>query len=163
MRLALLFLFLALATGADAAGIGIVPGELSFETEKGREIQKALTLYNLGSEPIEVEVSSPADYLRFYHNPAVPANGTGKIIVETLTADLEEGNHLTSVYVTSRNKAEGVNFNLGAAVKVSVNVINSSKADPVIGVLISFTILATGILAYFAATRLPGIFSEGKT
>ena len=162
MRLTLLFAFLMLATGASATGIGVVPAELDFELEKGEKSGKTLTVYNLGSEIIELEVNSPADHLRFYHNLTVPANGNEKIFVEVLTGDLGGGNYTNSVYVTTRNSAEGVKFNLGAAVKVSVNVINSTKANPVIGILVSTTILLTGILAYFAATRLPRIFSGWK-
>lgn len=151
-----------LATDADAMGMGVVPAELDFQMEKGQKLRKTLTVHNLAEESIEVEVRSPADYLKFYHNAAVPANATGKIMVEAVTENLDEGDYQTSIYVTTRNKAAGVKFNLGAAVKANVTVINVSKASPAIGILISTTILLAGMLVYFAVTRLSGFFSAEK-
>ena len=156
------FLFLMLAADANATGIGVVPAELDFELEEGERLQKTLTVYNLGEEAIEFEVSSPAGYLQFYHNDSVSANGTEKITVEAVTAGLEEGNHLTTIYVMTVNGGAGVKFNLGTAVKAGVTVINPSRINPVIGVLISLTIVVVGMLVYFAVTRLPDLFSAGK-
>ena len=162
MKLAFLFLFLVLATEVNATGIGVVPGRLDFELQKGDKLEKSLSVYNLGSEVIEFEVTSPADYLRFYHKGIVDGNGSRKVIVEAITGNLDAGVHNTEIYVTTTNKETGIKFSIGTVVKAKVTVIKSSGADRIAGVLVSLTVFGIGMFFYFAFTRLGRFFQQKK-
>jgi len=149
----LLFFSLIFITEVKAAGIGIAPGELNFNVERGRTQQKELTIYNLENQEIEFEVSSSADFLEFYHNGILEASGVDKIIVEAATGNLKEGSYNELIYITSSNGASGVKLDLGVAVKANVLVYSTEKANTFFGLIISISIVFVGLLIYFLATK----------
>ena len=159
MKIFFLFLFLViLGVNVHAAGIGVVPAELNFEIEKGKNQQKELTLYNLENNEMKFEVNSNSDYLQFRHDGHVRPNEDSKITVEVISDNLDEGTYSEYVYVTTSNSASGVKFNLGAAVKTSVHVYDASKPDRLVGILISIAIVVFGVILYFTSTNLNKIF-----
>ncbi len=158
----LLLITLLLATTASAAGIGVTPAELNFNIEKGKTQQHELTVYNLENNEVELDVTSDSDFLKFSHGASISANGKEKITVEADAKKLRQGSYSKNIRITTSSPAKGVRLNLGTAVKASISVFTTNKNSVAVGILTSAAIVLSGLLAYFAATRLSRTFSAQK-
>ncbi|MBI2663859.1 hypothetical protein HYX10_00770 [Candidatus Woesearchaeota archaeon] len=150
MKLMLMLVFLLCAIEVSAAGIGVAPAELNFNLEKGNKQQKELTIYSLEDHRINFQVSSDAEFLRFYHSGIVEGSGSEKIIVELDSGRMKAGEHEETIYITSSNGAAGVKLNLGTAVKANANVADANKLNAAAGIITSLTIVMAGLLLYFS-------------
>jgi len=148
MKLLALMIFLLVCMNVQAAGIGVSPSEVVFNLEKGKKQQREIIVYNLEDSPIQVEVDSDRKYLDFYHNGEIEGQGYDIILIEADGAMLEEGNHSGIVYITVAGQGSGVMLRVGAAVKTTVNVIQTEKVNWRMGLLTTLLVFVTGMFLF---------------
>ena len=123
MRFFLYFLlFLFLASDVTAIGIGVAPSELSFRVEEDQTQRREITAYNLNEKSSKISVESNSNFLKFYYDQILEAEGSGKVVVEVDASGLKAGKHFGKIYVSLVESSETVAVEVGTAVDFEVEV-----------------------------------------
>ncbi len=157
------FCFLSAATiifcvntkSSAAAGFGVSPSALEFTVEEGSESSRQLIIYNTGKESgFSAESSSPEAVLVFPPSGTLLEGGTAIVTVTAFGKKIGTSESEITVSVNSDENGK-VGVELGAAVAVNINVIKSSAlpANAFVGMLLSASIVLSGVAAYYASRK----------
>ncbi|MBI2142614.1 hypothetical protein HYU15_03975 [Candidatus Woesearchaeota archaeon] len=145
--LLLLFIFSSLiikAAPVFAQGIAVSPDRLDFFVTNEHDV-KQLIIYNSNNDVLRFRVSSDSGWFAFDKQDYEKVRVTA-----TPGAAADNGKYNYYLTVSASSEATGnVALQLGASIRTAVTIARQNKASMVVGMIISITIVAAGLLAYW--------------
>lgn len=155
MRCAVLFLFLSLLSfSAEAASIAVAPEKIKLTAEEDGHDERQIVLYNLNSNDKEFKIN-PEKYNDFFEikpSAGIIKQSESQKIMIRLKPGMKAGKYkdiITAQFYEQSNK--GINVAVGAGVKAEIEIKPKIiKEKNFTGPLITLSIVAVGLLAYFS-------------
>lgn len=152
--LLLLFIFSSLiikAAPVFAQGIAVSPDRLDFFVTNEHDV-KQLIIYNSNNDVLRFRVSSDSGWFGFDRQEGSISPGSYEKVRVTATPGAAADNGKYDYYITVSASSEttgNVALQLGASIRTAVTIARQNKASMVVGMIISITIVAAGLLAYW--------------
>lgn len=154
--LSLLLIFILTITEPEdvfAQGIAVSPDKLEFFVA-GDYSERQLMIYNGNSENLRFRVSADdfADWFSFDKAEGIIAPGSYEKVKVKVSPAGSNGRHdtyVTHITIATFPDSNGnVALHLGASVKATVTIARESKTSTIVGLIVTASIVAVGLLAY---------------
>ena len=126
-----------LINNADASGIAISPSNMTLNLSLNETVEKTITLYNLGEEPVNISINIDKALERFIYiyNNNIDINTINlsgkekkKIVIKIhIPENVSVSNYSGDLLAVSTYKYQGIDINIGVNLPINIRVLNKKK------------------------------------